>query len=147
MNIVDSPSLSLSQNAKAGQKLSQQWAKDNGAIHHVLQCVHYSGNHCSAPHEWLNISAFCSCLKYSLGCKCTYWGTVMWASSIGQEVIDGPVAIFVSRPMAIFQFAMVGFKFKLLFPLLALPTLGVAQTEGLLQASWKGSYMELDKTK
>ena len=64
-----------------------------------------------------------------------------------QEMIAERMAIFVSEPMAICHFAMVGFKFKLLFPLLALPTLGVAQTEGLLQASWKGSYMELDKTK
>ena len=54
-------------------------------------------------------------------------------------MIDGPMAIFVSRPMAILQFAMVGFKFKLLFSLLALPTLGAAQTEGLLEDSWKGS--------
>ena len=47
-----------------------------------------------------------------------------------KEMIAGTMAILLSGPMAILA-KMVGFKFKWLFFFLALPTLAVAQTEGL----------------
>ena len=67
-----------------------------------------------------------------------------------KEVIAGlmailpfdPLAILLLKSLAILLFdhlailpAMVGLKFKLLLLILALPTLAVAQTEGLLESS------------
>ena len=130
------------------QRLSQ-WAKDTV---HKLQREVLRGN--------LSCSALSSLFRRSLqiSAECSFWMIehcctlhscfTRPAALIGRRSCEPsamvktqePVAIFVSQPMAILQFAMVRFKFKLLLLLLALPTLGVAQqTEGLLEASLKGS--------
>ena len=58
------------------------------------------------------------------------WTCKLWAMVKTKEYIVGPMAIVIFGPMAILP-EMVGFKFKWLFFFLALPTLAVAQTEGL----------------
>ena len=58
------------------------------------------------------------------------WTCKLWAMVKTKEYIVGPVAIMIFGLMAILA-KMVEFKFKWLFFFLALPTLAVAQTEGL----------------